>query len=195
MADIDVERKSSMAWLWWLLGLLLLALLIWALMEWMGDDDEVVEAPVATVVDTTATIAPAAPVAGGAATASPTIAEVLANPAAYAGQSFSTQQVRVAEVVSDRGFWIESEGQRLFVVKNESPQPGVADVQGPADTRAARNINAGQMVQINGTLYTSPDQVQPPLDQQTRERMQGQPIFLQANVSDIQQMDPSANMP
>lgn len=54
MADIDVERKSSPTWLWWLLGLIVLALLIWALTR--GDDEvetaEIVEpAPVVTPTD------------------------------------------------------------------------------------------------------------------------------------------------
>lgn len=188
MADIDIERKRGTNWLWPLLGLLLLGLLIWAAMEMMGDDDEVAVAPAVSteVVDPAAPVVAAAPVAPAAG--APTIADVLANPSAFAGQPFSTQQVRVAEVVSDRGFWIENNGQRMFVVKNESPQPGVADVQGAADTRDARNVNAGDMVQINGTLMTSVDGAQPPLDEQTRQLIQAQPIFLQANVADIQHM-------
>lgn len=182
MADIDIERKSSKSWIWWLLGLIALALLVWWIAEMMDDDDEVAVVPAATapVVD------PAVPAPVATAPAGLTIAQVLANPAAHAGQSFSTGPVRVAEVVSDRGFWVENEGQRLFVVKNESPQPGVADVQGQADTRAGRQVNAGETVQINGTLYTSLDQLQPPLDEQTRQTVQSQPIVLQANVADIQ---------
>ena len=182
MADIDIERKRSSSWIWWILGLILLGLLAWWLLGALGDDDEPeVEA---VGVATTPAVAPTGPV--GDAVAGVTIADVLANPAAYAGQPFSTGQVNVAQVVSDRAFWVESNGQRLLVVKNESPEAGVADVQGPPDTRAARNVNAGEMVTINGTLYTSPDQIQPPLDEQTRQALQGQPIVLQANVSDIQ---------
>lgn len=45
MADIDIERKSVGIWPW-ILGLLLLALLIWAAVEWMGDDEEVSTVPV-----------------------------------------------------------------------------------------------------------------------------------------------------
>lgn len=39
MAEIPVEKKSSMAWLWILLGLLVVAALLWALLS--GDDEEV----------------------------------------------------------------------------------------------------------------------------------------------------------
>lgn len=185
MADIDVERKGGMAWLWWLLGLLLIALLLWWLFSGDDEEDVAVTEPVPAVVEPApvATTPPAA--------ASPTIADVLSNPGMYAGQSFTTQEVEVAEVVSDRGFWIENDGQRLFVVKNESPEPGVADVQGQADVRDGRNVNAGDRLQINGTLYTSADEVQPPLDAQTRQQIEDQPIFLQANVADIQHMSGS----
>lgn len=49
MADIDVERKSSPTWIWWLLGLLLLGAIIWFVTA--GDDpdpaDTIAPAPVA----------------------------------------------------------------------------------------------------------------------------------------------------
>lgn len=188
MADIDIERKSGgMSWLWWLLGLLLLALLAWWLLS--GDDER--EVAVVDPVAAPAVVDPA-PVAPAPVAATPTIADVLANPATYAGQPFSTGQVRVAEVISDRGFWIENNGQRMFVIKNESPVPGVADTQGAADTRDGRTVNAGDMVQINGTVMNSADGVQPPLDDQARQVIQAQPAFLQANVADIQHMDAGA---
>lgn len=49
MADIDVERKSSMTWLWWLLGLILLGLILWIALWGTGRDaaDTIVPAPVA----------------------------------------------------------------------------------------------------------------------------------------------------
>lgn len=54
MADIDIERKGSPVWIWWILGLLVLGLILWALIGMGGDDDvDVVEpAPVATSADT-----------------------------------------------------------------------------------------------------------------------------------------------
>lgn len=39
MADIDVERKQSNSWIWWLLGLIVLGLLIWWLAAALGDDE------------------------------------------------------------------------------------------------------------------------------------------------------------
>ena len=56
MADIGVERKSPTIWPW-ILGLILVAALIWALTEFLGGDEQeaTVEGPAsATAVDTTA---------------------------------------------------------------------------------------------------------------------------------------------
>jgi hypothetical protein len=62
MADINVERKGPSIWPW-IIGLIVLALLIWALAEMLGDDDDADTAPLVT--DTTALIAePTAPAAG-----------------------------------------------------------------------------------------------------------------------------------
>jgi hypothetical protein len=38
MAEIDVERKSSPTWIWWLLGLIVLGLIAWVALS--GDDPE-----------------------------------------------------------------------------------------------------------------------------------------------------------
>lgn len=63
MADIDVERKKHGSIWPWILGLLLLALLVWALFALFGDDEpEVVQDPIAAPV---ATPAPAAPADSG----------------------------------------------------------------------------------------------------------------------------------
>lgn len=71
MADIDVERKGSSLW-WWLLGLLVLLVILWAL--WLalsdGDEPEVVE-PATPVA-----IAPA-PVATGTAALPPAVSTYL----------------------------------------------------------------------------------------------------------------------
>lgn len=49
MADIDIERKSGAGWIWWLLGALVLALLIWAIIAAMDDDADVAGVGVDTV--------------------------------------------------------------------------------------------------------------------------------------------------
>lgn len=50
MADIKVERKGANVWPW-IIGLIVLALLVWALMEFLGNDEpEVIGEPVAALV-------------------------------------------------------------------------------------------------------------------------------------------------
>ena len=47
MAQLDVEPKknNSNDWWKWLLGILAIILIIWLIMEFTGDDDEVLEEP------------------------------------------------------------------------------------------------------------------------------------------------------
>lgn len=74
MADIDIERKGTPVWPW-ILGLLLLALLLWAIFAWASDDAEVVEPdPAAAIREPVVTdVPPPTPVgpADGAAAAVP----------------------------------------------------------------------------------------------------------------------------
>ena len=56
MADINVERKrSGPNILPWLLGLVLLAALIWGAMRFMGNDDDETTTPTTTESTTTTT--------------------------------------------------------------------------------------------------------------------------------------------
>ncbi|HEX8454854.1 MAG TPA: hypothetical protein VF647_22440 [Longimicrobium sp.] len=56
MADINVERKrSGPNFLPWLLGLVLLAALIWGAMRFMGNDDDETTTPTTTESTTTTT--------------------------------------------------------------------------------------------------------------------------------------------
>lgn len=175
MADIDVERKSSMAWLWWLLGLLLIALLAWWLLS--GDDDP----EVAAVDPVAAPVTPATtpePVAQGPLC----VAQVLAAPMTYVGQRLGTCPMQVVEVVSDRGFWVEENGQRIFVVINEGV-PGTADTQGQAE---APDINAGQSVNVTEAMVLDDvANLAGPLDAQTRSIAEGQPWFLAIDEENV----------
>ena len=193
MAEINVQRKRTSAWLW-LLGIVGLALAAWLVTTLLSSDDDggvgvvaPAAAPVAgpeavPVITEGAPLAPADTSAAGIP-----IAAIMRDPAEWSGRTVSGQ-ARVAEAVSDRGFWIESGGQRLFVVKNESPRPGVADVQGAADTMASRNLSAGQVVRMSGTVHTSADQVMPPIDDRTRQILAAERVFMISNVADVQHL-------
>ena len=68
MADINVERKSSggRSFLPWILGLIVLALLIWGLSRLLGGNDD--EVDTTTTSDTTVTTTETMPVTDPAAT-------------------------------------------------------------------------------------------------------------------------------
>lgn len=186
MADINVERKGPSIWPW-IIGLLVLALLIWALVE-MFDSDE----PEVAAVDPVATapmVAPGAPepIAQGGQC----VGQVMGDPTGWAGRSVSNCQLQVTEVISDRGFWVEEQGQRMLVVINEgsqqNPQPGVADVQGQQAEQP--DVNAGQTVTITEAMVhdaTQLQNLQGALDDQLRNALQGQQVFLVTDGRNIQ---------
>lgn len=171
MAEIPVEKKSSLAWLWILLGLILLALLIW----WaVGADDDEVDLVEPVVVEEQVVVEdePTLPVAGEA-----TLATILANPAEYIGSEFSGE-VDVDGPLTDRGFWVESDGQRMFALIDDGP------LEVPMD------INPGQRLQISSGMVMSPasigDLPGDELDADTRRIAEEQEVFLVVNEDDME---------
>lgn len=175
MADINVERREG-ANIWpWIIGLIVLGLLVWALAEAFGDDDEVAvePAPVEAVEPLPPVAAPPAVAAAGLP-----VAAVLANPASYFGQTISGE-ARVVEVPTDRGFWIEDGGQRMFVVINEPPNETM-------------DINQGQMVRLNNArVYneTNMDEIADQIDADTRRIADGEQAVLAVNHVDVEIMN------
>lgn len=172
MADIDVERKGPSIWPW-IIGLIILALLIWLLAEWLGDDDEVVETPVPAAVEPITPATTPEPVAQAPGIS---IADILGNPAGWLGRDF-TDEVRVVEVPTDRGFWIEDQGARLFAIIIDQP------------AEEPKDINPGQELRITeGVLRDRtflPELPGEPLDPQTEQIAQNQPIFLVVDERNI----------
>ena len=170
MAEIPVEKKSSKTWLWLLLAALLIILLIWWLSA--ADDDaetEVMEtAPIETVETETAVVADTAPM---------TLAAIMAQPEAYIGQEF-TGEVDVGGPLTDRGFWVENEGARMFALIIDEPR------EVPLD------INAGQRLQVTGGMIREGGDVGEvegvPLDDDTREVLSGQAAFMMIDEEDIE---------
>lgn len=177
MAEIPVEKKSSMSWLWILLALILAALLLWWLFS-AGDDDEFEpvgdEVAVVETVDTEAVDGTAAP--GGAMT----LAAILANPSAYYGREGFTGEVTVAGPLTDRGFWIENEGNRMFAIVIDQP------AERPID------INPGATLRLNGGTVRDPSTITAAdikgdaLDQDTMNVLQDQEAVLVINEANIE---------
>lgn len=179
MADIDVQRKSSTAWLWWLLGLVALAMLIWVITA--GDDNvEVASAPVAAAPGGVAEVPP--PPAGTSpstavapATGIP-VSQIVGSPATWTGRTVAGE-VRVTEVPTDRGFWITEQGERLFVILGDQPAERPIDIQ------------SGQTLRISEAMVYGSENLQAipgALDADTRSIAQGQPVVLFADEKNIQ---------
>lgn len=171
MANIDVQRRETSIWPW-LLGLIVLGLLIWGAMELFGGGTEettytesapaVVESEPSVITPETTTPMATTPTTGL------TIAQILQNPTAHIGHTFSGA-VQVTEVPTDRGFWVTDQGQRIFVIIN-----------GPAPDQP-KNIQANQMVQLNNAQIYGTEQLATlpgTLDADTRQLAQQQQAVL-----------------
>lgn len=175
MADIDVQQKSGPGIWPWIIGLVVLALLAWLVAEWLGEDDEVVapvaEAPV--VAPPVAAPVTEAPPATAAAAGIPA-AQIVANPASWEGRTVSGT-AQVTEVPTDRGFWIEADGQRLFVILRDAP------------AEQPMNVQQGQTVRITeATVHIGAAGVAGDLDPDTRGIVQNQPALLTVDEDNLQ---------
>lgn len=188
MADINIERKRKSP-LPWIIGLLAVALLALLLMRTCGDDDDAdnvlvtdttsVTTQTAAPIDTTPMAAPMdsagmAAGAGAAGAGTGWIAGILAGTAAAAGTA--SGDGIVPETPSDRGFWIEENGQRVFAILQE-PMEQVKD------------IDPGQRVRIsNARVLRGSESAQIPqeVDAEAKRTAQGQQYFLLVPASGVQ---------
>ncbi|QQN73442.1 hypothetical protein [Croceicoccus sp. YJ47] len=176
MAEIPVEKKSSKSWLWLLLALILGALILWWILA--DDDDDAEMLTTDTEVSETADM--------GDANATPTmasdmtIAAIAANPQAYIGQEF-TGEADVGGPLTDRGFWIENDGARIFAIIIDEPR------EVPLD------INPGQRLSITGGTIREAGEMTDvegvPLDEDTRNVLADQEIFLIVDEANIDIID------
>lgn len=170
--DPEQPKSGSLAWLWIVMGIILLALLIW----WMWPKPEpyfhdVAETPTDTTV--TATAAPEPPEAGMVET---TIATVRQNPAEWTGRLLSGT-FNVVDVPSDRGFWIEQDGQRMFALVIDQP------AEQPVD------IREGQTLLLTGTVRDAsylPQIEGEDLTETTRRIVEEEPLYLIVDEDQIE---------
>ncbi|RDC60995.1 hypothetical protein HME9302_02212 [Alteripontixanthobacter maritimus] len=139
MAEIPVEKKSSMAWLWWLLLLLGIAALLWWLLAAADNDADV--ATVDPAMDETAITEPLDPAATAAT----------AGMATYAiGDNVDLDGVRVIEATGDMAFTIDVDGEPMLVLFDQQRTANTA-------TEGRFDINAGSIVDIEGTVRSASD--------------------------------------
>ena len=143
MAEIPVEKKSSMAWLWWLLLLAgIIALLWWALADNDDVEEDVVTADVAEESYDTGTMNGG--MNNGEVTAITGVAG-LAGLGDMIGRDVELSGVAVNEVVSDEGFTVGDGDNETLVMFDEARTPN-DNMEGGVD------VNPGSNVTIRGTV-------------------------------------------
>lgn len=174
MAEIKMEKKESggMGWLWVLIALILLALLAW----WLWPEAEV-EEPLVTATEIEAVeplpeIVPETPEL--------TLSQIVASPAMYVGQTYDGV-VRVTEVPTDRGFWVESDGARVFAILIDQPQESSIHIQQNTTIRMEQATVRDQTAL--GSLEGAP------LDAATEEIIRNEQVFLMVDEDNIQMPD------
>ncbi|WP_420454106.1 hypothetical protein [Rubrivirga sp.] len=124
MANIPVERTGGTPWWLWLLGLLLLGLLLWFLVDALSDDESEVDD--AYVGDDVEVVDDVAPIAAG----------------------LDLSNLYVTRVTGDRTFFVaESDAPgaaETLVVLDQEASPDAAGIEGQVD------INPGQRVSLTG---------------------------------------------
>jgi hypothetical protein len=175
MADIDVERRSGAPWVWWIIGIIILALIIWGIAEAMEPDEPDVAAAVPPAVVAAAPVAPAP-----GAVPVLVVHEIVVGPQTWVGKRVSGT-AQVSGVPTDRGFWLGSGSDRIFVVLNDQP------AETPID------INPGQTVQLTDALVvTDFSQVPGTVEAETREIAQQQPVFLDVDEANVKVVNGAA---
>lgn len=124
MAEIPVEKKSSMAWLWILLALLLLGLLLWWL---LGNDDD---ADVAVVDDP--------------------IEAVETGTVLTVGETVDMDNVRVSRLSGDMAFYVDYQGMEVPVIFDQVPTPGTP-TEGRYDINEGDMVNVEGEVRSSTT--------------------------------------------
>lgn len=152
MAHIEIqEKRGGASRLWWILGLVLLALVLWWLLA-RGDRDVVTENPVDVPVATTPAVG-TAPATGDASAGVITDLATLTSVTdtmGLVGRRVALTGVPVRQAVSDRGFWMGSgtePGQGVFAVRMH---------QSSSATAPDGAVDAGTTVNVYGTVHAMP---------------------------------------
>ena len=175
MAEIPVEKKSSFNWLWLLLIAIVAAVLLWWLFAADDGDADDLEGDSVAVEESLDTQSETLPAAAGAMT----IASIVANPEGYYGKEGFEGTVTAAGPLTDRGFWIENDGARMFAIV----------IDEPAERRV--DINPGQTLTLDGGTIREASTISAdgiegvPLDQDTMDALADQNAVLVIDEANI----------
>jgi hypothetical protein len=188
VAEIHVERKprSGWAWVWVLLLLVAIAVLGWLFWPDRVRTGEQTATTTAPATGTDPSVVDRVPLPG--ATQPPQsmamISEIRANPQQWVGREFmgvvnvtESGATNQAAIPPERGFWIEQDGQRLFVLVNDDPN------------RTPVAVTPGQPVRIRGTVRDAtfiPQLGAMNLSGEVDELLRSEPAYLVAEESAIE---------
>lgn len=192
MARIPVEKKNGgTPWWAWLLGLLLLAAVIWLLVSLFdGNDEDQALAPADTTAayndyDTTEAMG----ATGGTITSVSTLAN--GNATDLAGRQFRLSDMRVESVQGDQLFWVtpadagagQGTGERYLVSLREQLTPDQPGTEGRYD------ITEGQILTIHGSVreINETDASAWGLDDEGLQDLEDRDIYLNATSVDVQE--------
>jgi hypothetical protein len=138
MADIPIEKKSNMKWLWIALAVLLLVLVAWWILD--DDDGDIVEYTDNDAV-ATQTMEDETSLAGAEVAAASVAAMAI-------GDDVNLEQVRVTELSGDMAFHVDANGEDMLVMFDQTKTPNTAK-EGKYD------INVGSLVNLEGKVMSS----------------------------------------
>lgn len=172
MANIELERnEGNMGWLPWALGIMAVLLLLWWMWPDGGTELGVVDDSDVESYEPVTTPEPAATMAGAS------IGDILGSPDDFIDGTFPGAEVMVVDVPTDRGFWIEDEGQRLFAIVIDQPRDEEID------------INMGQTLRIDDGMLRDrtflPEVPGEALDADTEAIADQQDVFLVVDEAHI----------
>jgi len=155
------------------LAALLLALLLWWLFA--DDDNDAIETDEVVVEETTDNVVTDGVV--DAAAVPVTFAAIAADPAAFFGKKFAGD-VTVPGPLTDRGFWVESEGTKMFAIVIDEPVDAKID------------INAGQTLAITDAEVRDASDIAglagKPLDDDTKAILADQKAFILVDEDNVE---------
>lgn len=183
MAHLEVQRKSGISPIWWIVGLIILVALIWWVVAGRGTRD-VADMPANAVAPAATPAIPGEPVA----TLTPVsdIGFILTAPdaAAIVNRPVVLQNVQVQAVVSDVGFWVgTSDSQRVFVALDEVRTPNT-------QTEGRYDVTAGQQLAVYGTVQPMPSDLTQGntrwnLNSTDQSALAQQPLYIRADSLNI----------
>jgi hypothetical protein len=132
-------------------------------------------APAASATPGAVVVAPMPPPPTPADTAQIPVDVIVVTPAPHLGKAVSGT-AQVPEVISDRGFWLENNGQRMLAIIAQAP-----------GMEQAVNVNAGQTVRLSGVVYDNAlaSGIAGQLDPQAKQLIAEQPAFLLVDAKNI----------